>query len=255
MGLTGLALLLPIIAVLTGIAGVPPMAAFLPAYLPALIWNTVFNRRWTFADQRHGLGEGTARYLERAVISGGLMFVAYAGLIALGVAPVPAALGGALVAMATNAAGNRSAVHRRPRLWSEVATRQGVQAALGRIVAEIGADRSYILPPVGAAPPGLPPGTVERVVGRRRAALFTESANHRTQRRSNIDVESTLVVPVVYDDEVCGVLVCERVAHHPFDAGHLEAAMNAAPALGALISEGTAGAETAQQQGLTAGPV
>lgn len=254
VGLSGLAILLPLIVVLTGIAGLPPMAAFLPAYLPSLIWNTVLNRRWTFADQRHGLGEGTARYLERAVISGGLMFAAYAGLIALGAAPVAAALGGALVAMAVNAAGNRAAVHRRPRLWSAVATSQGVQSALARIDAAVGADRSYVLPPTGAAPAGLPPGTLDRVVGRRRAALFTESANHRTQRRSNIDVESTLVVPVVHGDDVCGVLVCERVAPHPFDAGDLEAAMNAAPALGALISEGGEAAR-AVQPGLTPGPV
>jgi GAF domain-containing protein len=66
--------------------------------------------------------------------------------------------------------------------------------------------------------------------------LFTESANHRTQRRSNIEVGSTLVAPIVDGGVVRGVLVCERVSHHPFQPGDLEAAMTAAPALGGLIA-------------------
>lgn len=238
VGLSGLAILLPLVAVLTGVAGVPALAAFLPAYLPSLVWNTVLNRGWTFADQRHGIGEGTARYLERAALSGAAMFAVYGGLIAGRVAPVLAALGGAVVAMAVNAAGNHAAVQRRPRLWGELATSLGVQAALARITQEVGADRSYVLPPAGAAPAALPPGTVERVVSRRRAVLFTESASHRTQRRSNIEVGSTMVAPIVDGGTVRGVLVCERVAHHPFEAGDLEAAMSAAPALGGLIAAG-----------------
>ncbi len=236
VGISGLAILLPLIAVLTAIAGLPPLAAFLPAYVPSLIWNTVLNRHWTFADQRHGIGEGTARYLEHAILSGAAMFAAYAGLLAGRLTPVLCAFGGAMVAMAVNAAGNHAAVHRRPRLWGELATSLGVQAALARITAEVGADRSYVLPPAGAAPAALPPGTVERVVSRRRAVLFTESANHRTQRRSNIEVGSTLVAPIVDGGVVRGVLVCERVSHHPFQPGDLEAAMTAAPALGGLIA-------------------
>ncbi|MEO8898489.1 MAG: glycosyltransferase family 2 protein [Candidatus Dormibacter sp.] len=240
VGISGLAILLPLIAILTASGRLSALAAFLPAYLPSLVWNTVLNRRWTFADQRHGIGEGTARYLERAALSGGAMFIAYAALVAGTVAPVLAAFGGAVVAMVVNAIANHAAVHRRPRLWGELATSLGVQAALARITAEVGADRSYVLPPSGAAPAALPPGTVERVVSRRRAVLFTESASHRTQRRSNIDVGSTLVAPIVDGGgTVRGVLVCERFAHRPFETGDLEAAMTAAPALGGLIARGT----------------
>jgi dolichol-phosphate mannosyltransferase len=254
VGLSGLAILLPLVAVLTGVAGLPALAAFLPAYLPSLVWNTALNRSWTFADQRHGIGEGTARYLERAVLSGAAMFAVYAGLLAGHVAPVLAALGGAVVAMAVNAAGNHAAVHRRPRLWGAVATSSGVQAALARITQEVGADRSYVLPPSGAAPAALPPGTVERVVSRRRAVLFTESASHRTQRRSNIDVGSTLVAPIVDGGVVRGVLVCERLAHHPFEPGDLEAVMAAAPALGGLIAGG-AGGDSGRRPGLLPGTI
>jgi dolichol-phosphate mannosyltransferase len=243
VGLSGLAILLPLVAVLTASAHIPALAAFLPAYLPSLIWNTVLNRAWTFADQRRGLGEGTARYLERAVLSGGAMFIVYAGLAALGVAPVVAALGGALLAMLVNGITNRAAIRRRPRLWSEVATSQGVQAALARITTEVGADRSYLLPPGASTPAAFPAGMVARVVQQRRGVLYTEAAGHRVQRRSNIEVGSTLMLPVTDGARVSAVLVCERVARHPFDAEQLDRAMAAAPALAALIPS-TGGART-----------
>ncbi len=254
VGLSGLAILLPLVAVLTGVAGMPALAAFLPAYLPSLVWNTVLNRYWTFADQRCGIGEGTSRYLERAVMSGAAMFAFYAALVASHVAPILAALGGAIVAMAVNAAANRAAVNRRPRLWGALATSLGIQAALVRITQEVGADRSYVLPPSGAESAALPPGTVGRVVSRRRAVLFTESAGHRTQRRSNIEVGSTLVAPIVDGGVVRGVLVCERFAHHPFEPSDLEAAMSAAPALGGLIA-GDAGHGSERRSGLLPGAV
>jgi dolichol-phosphate mannosyltransferase len=242
VGLSGLAMLLPLVAVLTGVLGVSPLVAFLPAYVPSLAWNTVLNRRWTFADQRHGIGAGTAGYLERAAASGMAMFACYAGLLALHAAPVAAALGGAVVAMVANGAANRAAVHRRPSLWAEVVARQGVQAAVGRIAAQVGADRAYILPPSGINPVALPAGAIERVVTTRRAAVFIEAASHRAQRRSNIAMGSTMAAPIVAGASVRGVLVCERMSCQPFDAGQLEAVMSAAPALAALIAEGESGA-------------
>ncbi len=240
VGLSGLAILLPLIAVLTAGAQVAPLAAFAPAYVPSLMWNTVLNRIWTFADQRHGLGEGTARYLELAALSGAAMLVVYAALLAVGVAAVPAAAGSALLAMAINGLVNRAAVRRRPRLWSEVAMSHSVQMALASISSDITADRSYLLPPEAATPAAFPAGMVSRVVERRRGALFAEAAGFRAQRRSNIDVGSTLMVPVVNGDSVTAVLVCERMARHPFAAEDLDRAMTAAPALAALISLSTA---------------
>ena len=236
VGLSGLAILLSLIALLTGVAGMPALTAFLVAYFPVLIWNSVLNRAWTFADQRHGLGEGTARYLERAVLSGAAMFGTYAGLVGLRTAPVLAALGGALVAMAINGTLNRAAVRRRPRLWSEVALSQGVQVALARLRAEVGADRCYLLPPSGPAPAAFPSGMVEQVVEQRRGVLYAQAAGHRAQRRSNIEVSSTLLVPVMDGDTVAAVLVCERRARRPFETDQLDAAMTAAPALGGLIA-------------------
>jgi dolichol-phosphate mannosyltransferase len=236
VGLSGLAILLPLIAALTGPAGIPPLPAFLLAYPPSLVWNTVLNRTWTFADQRHGLGEGTARYLERAFWSGAAMFAVYAVLLRLGLPPVVAAGGGAVAAMFFNGVANQGAVRRRPRLWSEVALSQGVQAALSHLAAELGAQRSYLLPPSGPNPATVPVGTLERVVEQRRGTLFTEAAGHRAQRRSNIEVASTLLVPVVDGDGVSAVLVCERRNPHPFGADQLDAAMTAARAISGLLA-------------------
>ncbi len=238
VGISGLAILLPLVALLTGTAHVAPLAAFLLAYPPSLVWNTALNRAWTFADQRHGVGDGSVRYLERAFLSGVAMFGAFAGLVAWGAAPVAAAAGGALVAMAVNGVANRAAVHRRPRLWSEVALNQGVQAALARLAAEIGAARTTLLPPSGSIPAGLPAGLVERAVEQRRGVLYTEAAGHRAQRRSNIEVSSTLLVPVVDGAAVAAVLVCERLAPTPFDGDQLDAAMTASLALASLIAAG-----------------
>jgi hypothetical protein len=172
------------------------------------------------------------------------MFATYAGLVALRAAPLLAALGGALVAMALNATVNRAAVRRRPRLWSEVALHQGVQVALARLRAEVGADRSYLLPPAGPAPAAFPSGMIEGVVEQRRGVLYTQAAGHRAQRRSNIEVSSTLLVPIVDGDTVAAVVVCERMARRPFDADHLDAALTAAAALAGLIASG-AGDRTA----------
>ena len=241
VGLSGLAILLPLIALLTGIGRLPALAAFLLAYLPSLVWNTVLNRAWTFADQRHGLGEGTARYLERAVLSGAAMFGTYAALLVVSTPPLLAAAGGAVVAMAVNGVANRAAVRRRPRLWGEVALGHGVQAALMRLAGEIGATRATLLPVSGTASGALPSGVLERVVEQRRGVLYAQAAGHRAQRRSNIEVSSTLLVPVVDGANVAGVLLCERLARHPFDGDQLDAAMTAAPALGGLIAANSGG--------------
>ena len=143
---------------LTGGAHLPALTAFLLAYPPSLLWNTALNRAWTFADQRHGLGEGTARYLERALLSGAAMFAVYAALVGLRAAPVAAAAGGAVVAMAVNGVANRAAVRRRPRLWSEVALNQGVQAVLGGSPPRSARRGPRSCPPRGRFPPGFPPG-------------------------------------------------------------------------------------------------
>jgi dolichol-phosphate mannosyltransferase len=236
VGLSGLAILLPLVGSLTGAAHLPALTAFLLAYPPSLLWNTALNRAWTFADQRHGLGEGTVRYLERALFSGAAMFAAYAALLGLRASPVAAAAGGAVVAMLVNGVANRAAVRRRPRLWSEVALNQGVQAVLGRLAAEVGAARTSLLPASGPGPAGLPAGLLHRAVEQRRGVLFTEAAGHRAQRRSNIEVSSTLIVPVVAGGAVTAVVLCERRARQAFDGDHLDAAMTASVALAGLIS-------------------
>jgi dolichol-phosphate mannosyltransferase len=248
VGVSGLAILLPLIAVLTGRGGVAPLAAFLPAFLPSLLWNTILNRRWTFADQGRGRGDGTAQYLRRAAVSGAVMFAAYAGLGLAGLPPVLAALASAALAMILNGLANRAAVHRPPRLWGDIATADDVREALDRISAELRADRTYVLPPRGAAPAALPDGMLDRVVRSRRAVLFAEAASHRTQRRSNIAMSSTLLVPVFGSGSVHAVLVCERLSSRPFTNGDLDAAMAAALGLASLIGPTAAGRRPGQHR-------
>ncbi len=75
----------------------------------------------------------------------------------------------------------------------------------------------------------------DRAVEQRRGVVITEAAGHRAQRRSNIEVTSTMLVPVVNGGRVEAVVVCERQARTPFDADHLDAAMSAALALAGLL--------------------
>lgn len=241
VGVSGLAILVPLIALLTGPVHLNALVAFVPAFVVSLLWNGVLNRLWTFADQRHGRGDSAVAYVRRGLVSGLVMFAAYAGLVGLGLVPEGAAVAAAALAMTLNGVANRAAVHRRPRLWGEVATARDIQEALRRLAAEVGADRCYALPARGAAPAALPAGLLECVLTDRRGLLFTEAASHRTQRRSNIAVTSTLLVPVIEGSEVLAVLVCERLAHRPFDNTQLEAAMGAAGQLAGLFSGGDDG--------------
>jgi dolichol-phosphate mannosyltransferase len=236
VGVSGLAILVPLIALLTGPFHLNALAAFAPAFVVSLVWNGVLNRLWTFADQRHGRGDSAVDYVRRGLLSGLVMFAAYAGLAGLGLVPAAAATAAATLAMTLNGAANRAAVHRRPRVWGEAAAADDIQEAMRRLAAELGADRCYALPARGATPAALPVGLLECVLTERRGLLFTEAASHRTQRRSNIAVTSTLLVPVVDGSEVRAVLVCERLAPRPFDNSQLEAAMGAAGHLARLFA-------------------
>ena len=83
-----------------------------------------------------------------------------------------------------------------------------------------------------------PAGLLAYVIAHRHPTLLTEATSHRTQRRSNIENVSRLVVPVVHGDQVAAVVVCERYAPGGFDASALDAATAAVsdlvPALAGL---------------------
>src|SRR5207253_533540 len=183
VGVSGLAIFVPVLFALSGPAGWNPLLAFVPAYALSAIWNGRLNLGWTFADLRRGRFGGAIRYQQWALVSGVVMFGIFAGLIAAGRVPWLAGLAAALLAMALNGLANRAVVRRRPAAWARVAVDQGVQAALVRPARQVGADRAYILPPDGEAS-GLPPGLLAHVVAYRHPTLLTEAASHRTQRRS-----------------------------------------------------------------------
>jgi dolichol-phosphate mannosyltransferase len=230
VGVSGLCVFLPILAILIGIAGVNPLVAFVPAFALSAAWNTLMNWRLTFGDQRRG-GHGPRHYLEFALISGCVMFGVFALLINAHVASVVAGLAAAVVAMVINGLVNRAFIHRGPAVWAAVAIDLGVQGGLSRLADDVGADRVYLLPARGAGASGLPSGLLAHVIAHKRPILITEAASYRAQRRTNIETVSRMLLPVVRDDVVLAVVVCERVAPGGFDPAALETATVAVEAI------------------------
>jgi membrane protease YdiL (CAAX protease family) len=189
VGLSGLCVFLPILAIMTGVVGLLPLVAFVPAFGLSAAWNTAMNWRLTFGDQRRG-GRGPRHYLEFALLSGCVMFGVFAVLVEARVATVLAGLAAALVAMLINGLVNRAFIHRGPAVWAAIAIDQGVQGGLARLAADVGADRAYVLPARGDASSGLPAGLLAHVIAYRRPVLITEAASYRAQRRTNIETAS-----------------------------------------------------------------
>jgi len=234
VGLSGLLIFLPALAVLSGLAHLAPLLAFVPAFAVSLVWNTTLNRVWTFADHRRRAGgHGPRRYLENALISGTLMLAAFYALVTA--AHVPVVLAGAIAAvsgMLVNGLSNHRSARARPRVWAEVTGDRGIQTTLARLADELGADRVFMLPPVWSSSAAAIPGdVVARAVELGRPALWTEAPSHRHQRRTNIDLTSTILAPVVRDGEVLGVVICERRSPRPFDVHALEVAIGAGEGL------------------------
>ena len=233
VGLSGVLVFLPLLALLSGPLGLPALLAVIPAYAVALAWNTALNRLWTYADRRRGAGaEGLAAYIRGAGLSGALMDSTSALLVETGRAAVASGAVAAAVAMAANGALNWTVVRRRPSAWTEVATNGGVQAALAELAIAVGGDRAYLLPAGHHSGDGAVPAPIlARVEATQRPALWTEAASHRPQRRTNIELSSSLLLPVVRDGEVVAVVVCERRATSGFDGHALETATGAVDGL------------------------
>jgi dolichol-phosphate mannosyltransferase len=237
VGVSGLLVFLPLLALLSGPLGLPSLLAVVPAYAVALAWNTALNRLWTYADRRRSAGaEGLSAYIRGAGLSGALMYCTYAMLVETGHPAAGSGAAAALVAMAANAALNWRVVRRRPSAWTEVAVNGGVQAALAELAEAVGGDRAYLLPTGHHPGDGAVPASIlARVEATQRPALWTEAASHRPQRRTNIEVSSSLLLPVVLDGTVAAVVVCERRATSGFDDHALETATGAVDGLvGAL---------------------
>jgi dolichol-phosphate mannosyltransferase len=230
VGLSGLCVFLPILAIMTGVVGLHPLVAFVPAFGLSAAWNTAMNWRLTFGDQRRG-GRGPRHYLEFALLSGCVMFGIFAVLVEARVATVLAGLAAALVAMLINGLVNRAFIHRSPAVWAAIAIDQGVQGGLARLAADVGADRAYVLPARGDASSGLPAGLLAHVIAYRRPVLITEAASYRAQRRTNIEAASRMLIPMVRSDTVLAVVVCERFAPGGFEAAALEKATVAVEAI------------------------
>src|ERR1022692_573610 len=127
VGLSGLCVFLPVLAVLIGVADLNPLIAFIPAFALSAAWNTALNWRLTFGDQRRG-GQGPRHYLEFALLSGCVMFCVFAVLVDIGVPSVLAGLAAALVAVVVPGLVNVARPPQSPSMWASIAGDQGGQA-------------------------------------------------------------------------------------------------------------------------------
>jgi dolichol-phosphate mannosyltransferase len=240
VGFTGMLVFLPVLAVLTGVVGVPPLVAFVPAWVVSVAWNTLLNRVWTFADQRRSaVGEGPGRYLRGTVLSGLIMFSTFLLLWLSGLHVLLAAVCAALVAMACNAALNVATVRTRPVAWARLAVDRGIQASLARLSEQVGADRAYLLPASrgGVSPAAVPAELLDRVVRHVLPAMWTEAPSYRPQRRTNIESTSLMLIPAVRSGKVLAVVVFERRAPRGFLPDALETATRAVDSLADQLVE------------------
>ena len=235
VGLSGMAVFLPLLWLLTAYAGLTSLAAFVPAFGLSVAWNTTLNRLWTFADRRRrAAGEGPWRYLRGTVLSGLVVFAAFALLEGPGrLHEMPAAVLATLVGMVVNFAVNNANVRTAPAVWGRLALDRGVQASLARLAEQVGASRSFLLPAdrAGASPAAVPAWLLDHVARLGRPVAWTEAPSHRPQRRTNIESTSLLLLPAVRDGEVVAVVVCERRAPRGFPPEALETATRAVDAL------------------------
>jgi dolichol-phosphate mannosyltransferase len=221
VGLSGLGVFLPVLWLLAGPVGLPDLAAFAPAFAVSLVWNTVVNRLWTFADVRQrGADRGVRGYLGKALLSGALMFATYAVLVSLGLRALVGGAIAAATAMLVNGLLNRPAAHAPHQDWVRLAANRGVIASLERLAERIGADRAY----VASVDAAMDSSLVARAVRSRHAVLLVEAPSYRPQRRTNIPAISRLVVPVVRDDEVVAAVVAERRSPRAFGQADLDEA-------------------------------
>ncbi|HXA28025.1 MAG TPA: glycosyltransferase family 2 protein [Candidatus Angelobacter sp.] len=241
VGLSGMAVFLPLLWLLTVYAGIRPLVAFVPAFVLSVAWNTTLNRMWTFADRRRrAAGEGPWRYLRGTLLSGLLVYSTFTLLFVRGLHEMVAAVLATLVGMVANFVVNNANVRSAPAVWGRLAMDRGVQASLARLAEQVGADRAYLLPAErgGPSPAGVPAELLDRVVRLARPAAWTEAPSHRPQRRTNIESTSLLLVPAVRDGKAVAVVVCERRAPRGFLPEALETATRAVDALASqLVAE------------------
>jgi dolichol-phosphate mannosyltransferase len=237
VGLSGMAVFLPVLWVLNTYARLRPLAAFVPAFVLSVAWNTLLNRTWTFADQRRrAVGEGPARYLRGTALSGLIVFFGFMLLTFRGLHVMVAAVLATVLGMFANFTVNNASVRTAPAVWGRLAMDRGVQASLARLAEQVGADRAYLLPAErGGEPAGVPAELLDRVVRLARPVAWTEAPSHRPQRRTNIDATSLLLVPAVQDGEVVAVVVCARQSPRGFPPDCLEIATRAVDALTSLL--------------------
>ncbi len=237
VGLSGLAVFTALLAVGRLTLGWPPLAAWALAFAPSFAWTFAANRAVTFADMRRGWDDRGARYPRSALVAGAVQLLAFWALLGTGGPVLADGVGAAVLGMAVNAILNYRLVHRRSRAPHPGT---GDERPLRHLVRLSGATAGGILPVgdegrprldgsealrVGDQPGAVPPELLQRVIRTRRPAVWAEAPSSRPQRRTNIELRSVLLVPVVREGRVGAVVALLRDAPQPFGGTDLDRAL------------------------------
>lgn len=254
VGLSGLALLLLLLELLGPMLGWQSLAAWGVSFVASLGWNFILNLRITFADVRRERSPLLLRYGLSAVTSGGVQLAVFVGLLGTSLPLVVHGLLAALVGMAVNAALSVQLVHRHRQASS---TPLGVEPLLARLVRVSRADQGAVLGE-DLSLISVQPGEhyqltrLVRDLCRRGGTsgvpvLWTEPPSSRPQARSNVELNSVIVLPTDSSRRDCPKVVLHRRQCTPFTSGDLEAAMRQLQHLGQVrVDPPAARTETAR---------
>ncbi len=244
VGLTGLVVLLAVLELLGGVLGWPPLAAWSVAFVASLAWNFQANLRLTFADVRRERSPLLRRYALSALAAGGVQLLVFLGLVGTNISLVLAGLLAAVVGMAANATFSLQLVQRRGR-----ASRSplGVEPLLQRLVRVSRADLGAVLDRQGE-PVSVHPGEryhptrLVRDLCRRSGSsgvpvMWTDPPSGRAQARSNVELNSVIVLPTEAGRRDCPKVVLHRHRRTTFTSADLEAAMRQLQRVGRLAAE------------------
>ncbi len=252
VGGSGLLLFLLLLELGGILLGWPLLAAWAVAFVVSLGWNFAWNLRLTFADLRRERYPLMRRYVSSALTSGGAQLVVFLGLTGTDLPLLLDGLLAAVVGMAVNGTLNwqLAARHRQPQTQP-----LGLDRFLGQLQRAARADGARLLDRGGRllGESGLESGTAaslrsqlaERAGRTGVPVLWVEPPSGRPQARSNVELDSLIVLPLELPGHGPCTLALGRHSSSALGSADLEAAMRQLvllrPRLGAEPSRPAAG--------------
>jgi len=248
VGLSGLIILLGGLELFGAVLGWLPIAAWSVGFAASLAWNFFLNLRITFADARRERYPLLRRYFSTVLTAGLVQLMVFVALASssTGQPLVRDGLLAALVGMAVNAILAKGLVRSRRAYAPEPI---GVEPTLMRLAKATRAELAVLVDnlqhPVIVRPDGPFRMTAsvrelcKRADTRGLPVLWTEPPSSRPQARSNVGMQSAIVLPFATQNAAGDKIVLLRRSRTAFDSADLEAAMRQLHRLGRFPS-GTA---------------